>query len=611
VQFNGSKTISEIDVVTVQDNYNFPVEPTDTMTFSGAGLSGYDVQYWNGSAWVTISGGSVNGNNKVWRKFTFSPITTTKIRVLSNASPDGYSRLTEVEAWTGPSPAPRYDLALASNGAVATASNSYNAGYGPAGTINGDRKSLNWTNGGGWNDSGPPFPDYLEVDFGSVKAVNEIHVFTLQDNYANSAEPTESMTFTLWGLTAFALEYWNGSSWVAIPGASVSGNNKIWRKFTFTPINTSKIRVQTTASVDGYSRITEVEAYGPAESSGAGSVRWLITDHLGTPRMVLDQSGSLANMTRHDYLPFGEELAAPTSGRSAAQGYAGGDSVRQQFTQKERDNETQLDYFGARYYSSAQGRFASVDPDNAGAYRGNPQTWNGYSYALNQPMLYSDPDGKKVRVCGTDGQCTNNETDLTDDQWDNWIRHNRRYKITGNGIYENGQLIGTFDHYSCDSCLYDTVGLARQIDRSDPGRRAVQVWGASVIAGLSIPSSGGLYVFVGVFTVIVPPPGESTGGEIALTTTTDRQAAVREAWKLEAERARSGKPTNTPFTADELRELRDTGKVSGYEGHHVESVSNNPNAARDPKNIKFVKGRAAHLREHGGNWRNRTPLKRR
>jgi hypothetical protein len=50
VQFNASKTISEIDVVTVQDNYQAPVEPTDTMTFASYGLSGYDVQYWNGSA---------------------------------------------------------------------------------------------------------------------------------------------------------------------------------------------------------------------------------------------------------------------------------------------------------------------------------------------------------------------------------------------------------------------------------------------------------------------------------------------------------------------------------------------------------------------------------
>jgi RHS repeat-associated protein len=106
-------------------------------------------------------------------------------------------------------------------------------------------------------------------------------------------------------------------------------------------------------------------------------------------------------------------------------------------TSKEQDVETGLDYFLARYYSSVQGRFTSVDPENAGAYRGNPQTWNAYSYALNQPLLYSDPDGLKVRICGTDGQCTDKNTDLSDEQWDQYIRQNRRYKIKGNGIYEN------------------------------------------------------------------------------------------------------------------------------------------------------------------------------
>jgi hypothetical protein len=63
--------------------------------------------------------------------------------------------------------------------------------------------------------------------------------------------------------------------------------------------------------------------------------------------MIIDQTGALANVKRHDYLPFGEELLAGTGGRTATQGYSG-DSVRQKFTQKERDNETGLDYFGAR-----------------------------------------------------------------------------------------------------------------------------------------------------------------------------------------------------------------------------------------------------------------------
>src|SRR6185503_11766727 len=54
-------------------------------------------------------------------------------------------------------------------------------------------------------------------------------------------------------------------------------------------------------------------------------IRWLIADQLGTPRIILDQSGSLASTTRHDYLPFGEELSA--GGRTAANGYTNSDAT--------------------------------------------------------------------------------------------------------------------------------------------------------------------------------------------------------------------------------------------------------------------------------------------
>ena len=268
VDFNESKTISEIDVFSIQDHYNWPVEPTEAMTFTLYGLTGYEVQYWDGTNWVTIPGGSVAGNNKVWRKFMFAPVSTTKIRVWMSASTDGWSRLAEVEAWTDPSPTPRYDQALAANGAVATASSSYAADWGPSGANNGDRKSLNWGNGGGWNDPGLPFPDWLQIDFAGSKTIDEIDVFTLQDNWGNPAEPTETMTFSQWGLTGYEVQYWDGSAWVTVPGGNVTGNNKVWRRFTFSPITTTKIRVLTNASVDGYSRITEVEAYDPASGSG-------------------------------------------------------------------------------------------------------------------------------------------------------------------------------------------------------------------------------------------------------------------------------------------------------------------------------------------------------
>jgi RHS repeat-associated protein len=151
------------------------------------------------------------------------------------------------------------------------------------------------------------------------------------------------------------------------------------------------VRVQLTGT--NYLSIAEVQVW---TGSATPPVQWLISDHLGTPRMVLDQTGSLANMKRHDYLPFGEELVAPTTGRSAAQGYASGDGVRQQFTLTERDTETGLDYFFTRYHSSTQGRFISVDPENyqARLMPTDPQTWNGYSYVGNNPMVRTDPTGK-------------------------------------------------------------------------------------------------------------------------------------------------------------------------------------------------------------------------
>jgi RHS repeat-associated protein len=72
-----------------------------------------------------------------------------------------------------------------------------------------------------------------------------------------------------------------------------------------------------------------------------------------------------------------------------------GDSVRQKFTGQERDEETGLDYFGARYYSSTQGRFTSVDA--ASSKLVNPQTLNKYRYALNNPLFHTDPDGNQEK----------------------------------------------------------------------------------------------------------------------------------------------------------------------------------------------------------------------
>jgi lysophospholipase L1-like esterase len=161
----------------------------------------------------------------------------------------------------------KVNVALAANGGVASASTTYNASFPASSANNGDRKGYIWGNGGGWNDNTiSAWPDWLEIDFNGTKTINEIDVFSIQDNFTNPAEPTDTMTFSLYGLTVFDVQYWNGSAWTTVPNGSVTGNNKVWRQFAFANITTAKIRIVVYGEAGNqYSRIAEVEAY---EGSG-------------------------------------------------------------------------------------------------------------------------------------------------------------------------------------------------------------------------------------------------------------------------------------------------------------------------------------------------------
>lgn len=118
------------------------------------------------------------------------------------------------------------------------------------------------------------------------------------------------------------------------------------------------------------------------------NVAYLTSDHLGSPRINTDINGNI--IARHDYLPFGEEIAS--SKRVSGIGYAS-DTVRKQFTGYERDRETELDFAQARMYSSTLGRFSTVDPMMASADVVNPQTFNRYVYVGNNPVNITDPSG--------------------------------------------------------------------------------------------------------------------------------------------------------------------------------------------------------------------------
>jgi hypothetical protein len=162
------------------------------------------------------------------------------------------------------SPSTSVNVALASNGGVATASSTYSSSYAVSGIINNVRTGADWGVSGGWNDgTANAFPDWVQINFSGSKTIDHVVVYTVQDNYASPVEPTDSMTFTLYGITAFTVQGWNGTSWVTL--GSVAGNKLVKRTVNFSAFATDRIRINITAALHSYSRITEVEAWGTAQ----------------------------------------------------------------------------------------------------------------------------------------------------------------------------------------------------------------------------------------------------------------------------------------------------------------------------------------------------------
>lgn len=143
-----------------------------------------------------------------------------------------------------------------------------------------------------------------------------------------------------------------------------------------------------------------VAEYENVESVAKSSTLYLTEDHLGTPRIITNEAGEVTS--RHDYTAFGEEIYAGVGSRTLQHKYSSLDNIRQQFTGYERDSESGLDYAVARYYNNRHGRFTSVDPLTASATIKNPQSFNRYSYALNNPYKFTDPLGLVTAQCDPD-----------------------------------------------------------------------------------------------------------------------------------------------------------------------------------------------------------------
>ena len=263
VSFPGVRTIDRISVTTLSDNFATDSDPTGSTTFTRYGVTDFEVQYWTGSAWTTVQGGSVSGNSLVVRTFNFAPVSTDRIRVLVTGALAGYARIVEISAWTvadAPPPAGT-NVALGVNGGVATASSSYSANYAVAAINDAVINGRNWAQGGGWNDATEgSFPDWVQVTFAGVRTIDRITVVTLSDNFASDGDPSAATSFTRYGLTDFEVQYWTGAAWATVPGGTISGNRFVLRDINFASLSTDRIRVLVTGALFGYSRVVELSA---------------------------------------------------------------------------------------------------------------------------------------------------------------------------------------------------------------------------------------------------------------------------------------------------------------------------------------------------------------
>ncbi|MFF6781959.1 RHS repeat-associated core domain-containing protein [Streptomyces sp. NPDC012510] len=131
-----------------------------------------------------------------------------------------------------------------------------------------------------------------------------------------------------------------------------------------------------------------VAAGTPVAMRGANGMTWLLGDNQASTSLLVAVDGTVA---RRRYTPFGAQRGSTGLPSSTDRGFLG----------KPEDDSTGLSILGARMYDASLGRFLSPDELNK-PY--SPQEMNAYSYAINNPIAFSDPSGLEISVPGKGSQ---------------------------------------------------------------------------------------------------------------------------------------------------------------------------------------------------------------
>lgn len=233
-------------------DFPFPVEVGSAHLFTGVDdtlpLTKFAIQYWNGSAWIAVPGADISGNSNVERNLVFTnPVTAARFRLIAQEAPH---RIRELALYppNGPSGYPLgTDLTINLAYQRPTIASANTAGNFALEAVDGRTHS-----GSMWQTSTVGV-NTLDIDLRVNTKIGSAHVYSGTTGNAP--------------LSDFVLKSWNGTAWVNIPGASVTGNSTADRVVSFTPVTTSQVRLEFTNA--GTTSIRELCIF-PANTGNVG-----------------------------------------------------------------------------------------------------------------------------------------------------------------------------------------------------------------------------------------------------------------------------------------------------------------------------------------------------
>lgn len=208
----------------------------------------------------------------------------------------------------------------------------------------------------------------------------------------------------------------------------------------------------------------------PTGFTGTDVITYYSLDAVGSVRLITDAQGS--QVSRFDYLPFGIEQTGSTP------------TDRRSFAGQQRDRESGFDYFGARYFNSQTGRFTTVEPGHVNGDVTDPQSWNAYAYARNNPLKYADPTGMAYEICVEGYSCQS-----VSDQRFAYLQGDpgAGIQLFGGYIYAGGKGVGTYRRTSVDPTFADLARLTGALSSRWLGEQS-----RDVAIGAAITATGGV-----------------------------------------------------------------------------------------------------------------------